>query len=75
MNLLALKSAITKFTPVVSAPSVKSSKTSIAFLLAGLITATNWIIQTELTQTENDRANELIKRVNEKKTVNSIISK
>jgi hypothetical protein len=75
MNLLGLKGAITNLTPALSTFSAKKSKASVAFVLAGLITATNWIIQTELTQTENDRANELIKRVNEKKTVNSIKSK
>lgn len=46
------------------------SRFGVAFLVAGLVTGVNWIAQTQLARVENDRQEELIKRVNERKTAN-----
>lgn len=71
MKALTLRSSITK-PSLITRSGFTTGRVGVAFLLAGLITTANWFIQGELTEADNTRANEIIKRVTDKKTVSGM---
>lgn len=64
MKTLSLRQIVAQ-----SQPRTTYGRFGSVFLMASLVTGANWFIQSKLAEGENARANELIKRVNEKKTV------